>query len=42
MTAVRNEPLTDAGLVPVITIDRVEDAGSLAAAPMEGGIPFAR
>lgn len=41
MTAVRDEPLTDAGLVPVITIDRVEDAGSLAAALMEGGIPYA-
>ena len=41
MTAVRSEPLTGAGLVPVITIDRAEDAGSLAAALVEGGLPYA-
>jgi 2-dehydro-3-deoxyphosphogluconate aldolase / (4S)-4-hydroxy-2-oxoglutarate aldolase len=41
MTDVRSEPLADAGLVPVITIDRVDDAGSLAAALMRGGIPYA-
>ena len=28
-------------LVPVITIDRVEDAGLLAGALMQGGIPYA-
>ena len=31
-------PLTDAGLVPVITIDRADDAGALAAALIRGGI----
>jgi 2-dehydro-3-deoxyphosphogluconate aldolase/(4S)-4-hydroxy-2-oxoglutarate aldolase len=41
MTAVRGEPLTDAGLVPVITIDRADDAGPLAAALVQGGIPYA-
>lgn len=41
MTEVRSEPLTDAGLVPVITIDRADDAGSLAAALMQGGIHYA-
>lgn len=41
MTDVRNEPLLDAGLVPVITIDRAEDAGWLGAALMQGGIPYA-
>jgi 2-dehydro-3-deoxyphosphogluconate aldolase/(4S)-4-hydroxy-2-oxoglutarate aldolase len=41
MTAVRGEPLTDAGLVPVITIDRADDAGPLAAALVQGGIPCA-
>lgn len=41
MSLVRNEPLTDAGLVPVITIERADHAGALAAALMQGGIPFA-
>ena len=41
MTDVRDEPLTGAGLVPVITIDRADDAGPLAAALMQGGIPYA-
>jgi 2-dehydro-3-deoxyphosphogluconate aldolase / (4S)-4-hydroxy-2-oxoglutarate aldolase len=41
MTDVRSEPLIDAGLVPVITIDRADDAGSLAAALVRGGIPYA-
>jgi 2-dehydro-3-deoxyphosphogluconate aldolase/(4S)-4-hydroxy-2-oxoglutarate aldolase len=41
MTDARGEPLADAGLVPVITIERAEDAGSLAAALMQGGIPYA-
>ncbi len=41
MTDVRDEPLADAGLVPVITIDRVDDAGLLAAALIRGGIPYA-
>jgi 2-dehydro-3-deoxyphosphogluconate aldolase/(4S)-4-hydroxy-2-oxoglutarate aldolase len=41
MTDVRNEPLADAGLVPVITIDRADEAGSLAAALVKGGIPYA-
>jgi len=41
MTEVRSEPLTDAGLVPVITIERADDAGSLAAALVQGGIPYA-
>jgi 2-dehydro-3-deoxyphosphogluconate aldolase/(4S)-4-hydroxy-2-oxoglutarate aldolase len=41
MTSVRSEPLTGAGLVPVITIDRADDAASLAAALMQGGIPYA-
>jgi 2-dehydro-3-deoxyphosphogluconate aldolase / (4S)-4-hydroxy-2-oxoglutarate aldolase len=41
MTDVRSEPLTGAGLVPVITIDRADDAGSLAAALVQGGIPYA-
>jgi 2-dehydro-3-deoxyphosphogluconate aldolase/(4S)-4-hydroxy-2-oxoglutarate aldolase len=36
-----SSPLADAGLVPVITIDRADDAGSLAAALIEGGIPYA-
>lgn len=34
-------PLSDAGLVPVITIDRADDAASLAAALVQGGIPYA-
>jgi 2-dehydro-3-deoxyphosphogluconate aldolase/(4S)-4-hydroxy-2-oxoglutarate aldolase len=38
---VLGQPLTDAGLVPVITIDRADDAGSLAAALLQGGIPYA-
>jgi 2-dehydro-3-deoxyphosphogluconate aldolase/(4S)-4-hydroxy-2-oxoglutarate aldolase len=33
--------LADAGLVPVITIDRADDAGSLAAALIQGGIAYA-
>jgi 2-dehydro-3-deoxyphosphogluconate aldolase/(4S)-4-hydroxy-2-oxoglutarate aldolase len=41
MTDPLGKPLSDAGLVPVITIDRVEDAGSLAAALVQGGIPYA-
>jgi 2-dehydro-3-deoxyphosphogluconate aldolase / (4S)-4-hydroxy-2-oxoglutarate aldolase len=41
MTDVRSEPLSDAGLVPVITIDRADDAGPLAAALVQGGIPYA-
>ena len=41
MTDLRDDPLTDAGLVPVITMDRVDDAGLLAAALVEGGIPYA-
>jgi len=41
MTDVRGEPLIDAELVPVITIDRADDAGSLAAALVKGGIPYA-
>jgi 2-dehydro-3-deoxyphosphogluconate aldolase/(4S)-4-hydroxy-2-oxoglutarate aldolase len=41
MTDVRSAPLTDAGLVPVITIDRADDAGSLAAALTQGGISYA-
>jgi 2-dehydro-3-deoxyphosphogluconate aldolase / (4S)-4-hydroxy-2-oxoglutarate aldolase len=41
MTDVRGEPLTDAGLVSVITIDRADDAGSVAAALVEGGIFYA-
>ena len=41
MTDVHGEPLADAGLVPVITIDRADDAGSLAAALIQGGIPYA-
>jgi 2-dehydro-3-deoxyphosphogluconate aldolase/(4S)-4-hydroxy-2-oxoglutarate aldolase len=41
MTDVSGEPLTDAGLVPVITIDRADDAGSLADALVRGGIPYA-
>jgi 2-dehydro-3-deoxyphosphogluconate aldolase/(4S)-4-hydroxy-2-oxoglutarate aldolase len=41
MIDARSGPLTDAGLVPVITIDRAEDAGSLAAALMQGGIRHA-
>ena len=41
MTDVRNEPLADAVLLPVITIDRADDADSLAAALMQGGIPYA-
>jgi 2-dehydro-3-deoxyphosphogluconate aldolase/(4S)-4-hydroxy-2-oxoglutarate aldolase len=35
------EPLAEAPLVPVITIDRAEDAGALAAALIQGGIPYA-
>jgi len=41
MTGLRSEPLANAGLVPVITIERADDAGSLAAALMQGGIPYA-
>ena len=41
MTGVDHEPLTDAGLVPVITIHRAEDAGALAAALLDGGIAHA-
>jgi 2-dehydro-3-deoxyphosphogluconate aldolase/(4S)-4-hydroxy-2-oxoglutarate aldolase len=41
MTDVHSEPLTDAGMVPVITIDRADDAGSLAAALLQGGIRYA-
>jgi 2-dehydro-3-deoxyphosphogluconate aldolase / (4S)-4-hydroxy-2-oxoglutarate aldolase len=41
MTDVRSEPLTEAGLVPVLTIDRADDAASLAAALVQGGIPYA-
>ena len=41
MTELRNGPLNDAGLVPVVTIDRVDDAGWLAAALVKGGIPYA-
>jgi 2-dehydro-3-deoxyphosphogluconate aldolase/(4S)-4-hydroxy-2-oxoglutarate aldolase len=41
MTDLPSEQLTDAGLVPVITIDRADDAGPLAAALVEGGIPYA-
>jgi len=41
MTHVRSEPLAEAGLVPVITIDRADDAGPLAAALVRGGIPHA-
>jgi 2-dehydro-3-deoxyphosphogluconate aldolase / (4S)-4-hydroxy-2-oxoglutarate aldolase len=41
MTDVRGEPLTDAGLVPVITIDRADDAGPLGAALLQGGIAHA-
>ena len=41
MTDVRSGPLADAGLVPVITIDRADDAGPVAAALVQGGIPFA-
>ncbi len=41
MTDLRNDPLTDAGLVPVITIDRVDDIGLLASALVQGGIPYA-
>jgi 2-dehydro-3-deoxyphosphogluconate aldolase/(4S)-4-hydroxy-2-oxoglutarate aldolase len=36
-----NKPLADAGLVPVITIDRAEDASSLALALIQGGIAYA-
>jgi len=36
-----NEPLAEAGLVPVITIDSADDAGSLAAALTQGGISYA-
>lgn len=39
--ALSSDPLADAGLVPVITIDRVDDAAPLAAALMQGGIPHA-
>jgi 2-dehydro-3-deoxyphosphogluconate aldolase/(4S)-4-hydroxy-2-oxoglutarate aldolase len=41
MTGVRSEPLAGASVVPVITIERADDAGSLAAALVQGGIPFA-
>jgi 2-keto-3-deoxy-6-phosphogluconate aldolase len=41
MTDVRSELLADAGLVPVITIDRADDAGAPAAALVQGGIPYA-
>ena len=41
MTDVHNEPLSDAGLVPVITIDHADDAGLLGAALVQGGIPYA-
>jgi 2-dehydro-3-deoxyphosphogluconate aldolase/(4S)-4-hydroxy-2-oxoglutarate aldolase len=41
MTAVRSDPLTGAGLVPVITIDRAEDARPLATALVEGGVLYA-
>jgi len=41
LTDVRGEPLTDAGVVPVITIDRADDAGPLAAALVRGGIRHA-
>jgi 2-dehydro-3-deoxyphosphogluconate aldolase/(4S)-4-hydroxy-2-oxoglutarate aldolase len=41
MSEPRHQPLADAGLVPVITIDRAEDAGSLAEALLQGGIAYA-
>lgn len=41
MTDTRGEPLTDAGLVPVLTIDRADHAGSLARALVQGGIRYA-
>jgi 2-dehydro-3-deoxyphosphogluconate aldolase / (4S)-4-hydroxy-2-oxoglutarate aldolase len=41
MTDPPAELLTDAGLVPVITLDRAEDAGPLATALMQGGIRHA-
>jgi 2-dehydro-3-deoxyphosphogluconate aldolase/(4S)-4-hydroxy-2-oxoglutarate aldolase len=41
MTVVRSGPLADAGLVPVITIERADDAGPLATALVQGGIPYA-
>jgi 2-dehydro-3-deoxyphosphogluconate aldolase / (4S)-4-hydroxy-2-oxoglutarate aldolase len=41
MTEIGNQALADAGLVPVITIDRADDAGALGAALIQGGIPFA-
>jgi len=41
MTDARSEPLADAGLVPVLTIDRADDAGPLSSALIEGGIPYA-
>jgi 2-dehydro-3-deoxyphosphogluconate aldolase / (4S)-4-hydroxy-2-oxoglutarate aldolase len=41
VTDLRTDPLTDAGLVPVITIDRADDAGMLASALVQGGIPYA-
>jgi 2-dehydro-3-deoxyphosphogluconate aldolase / (4S)-4-hydroxy-2-oxoglutarate aldolase len=41
MTGLRSDPLTGAGLVPVITIDRAQDAGLLAAALLQGGIRYA-
>jgi 2-dehydro-3-deoxyphosphogluconate aldolase/(4S)-4-hydroxy-2-oxoglutarate aldolase len=41
MTDLHDEPLTGVGLIPVITIERAEDAGSLAAALVQGGIPYA-
>jgi 2-dehydro-3-deoxyphosphogluconate aldolase/(4S)-4-hydroxy-2-oxoglutarate aldolase len=41
MSAVRSEPLAGAGLVPVITIDGAEDAASLGAALVAGGLSHA-
>jgi 2-dehydro-3-deoxyphosphogluconate aldolase/(4S)-4-hydroxy-2-oxoglutarate aldolase len=41
MTELRNDPLADAGLVPVMTIDRADDAASLAAALSQVGISYA-
>lgn len=41
MTDPLGEPLAQVGLVPVITIDRAEDAGPLAAALLRGGISYA-
>jgi 2-dehydro-3-deoxyphosphogluconate aldolase/(4S)-4-hydroxy-2-oxoglutarate aldolase len=41
MSDARDDPLGEAGLVPVITIDRADDAGSLGAALLQGGITHA-